>query len=98
MGSRGWPMIAKARYVTGVLFLAAATQWCSGCSLILVDGPPPKSQRLGSDFECTTTYGWTFIDLVLASMQAGGTIYAASRSDSDYVGLQSKRTNDIIAG
>ena len=79
-----------------VLFVSAAAP--SSCSLIFVDGPPPKSQR-SSDFDCSREAGLPEIaDMAIATFEVVRAAYAYSQPDSAYQNPKISRGADIMLG
>ena len=62
-------MTCRRRQLVGLVLLLELGVATSGCSVLFVDGPPPRPRR--PDFDCSSTYGVPALDTAIALLGLG---------------------------
>jgi hypothetical protein len=62
-------MTSRRRQLVGLVLLIELSVAAAGCSVLFVDGPPPRPRR--PDFDCTSTYGVPALDTGMALLALG---------------------------
>jgi hypothetical protein len=91
----------KWRRAVAALVLGALALSTSGCSFLFVEPAKPVPTAYGPpryNLGCTDGVGWPTADALVAALQAVRTVYAWSRSASDYRGQTLSRDADIGFG
>jgi hypothetical protein len=68
----------------------------SGCSALIVDGPPPVDVRPTVDFECTRTPVVPILDFIAANIAAFRLFQDASLDDAQFQGRTLSRDQDLL--
>jgi hypothetical protein len=94
---RSQRMPCEATGVLTILLLGLLPS--SGCSFVLVDGPPPASAS-AMQVECTTSRVAPIVDTIVAIAQVYTIGFAATASDAEYEsrGVKISRGWDVVAG
>jgi len=83
------------RRTLAALVMVALLPGGSGCSFLLVKGPPPIEEQAGP-LACTDSFGSPIVDAVFAAAFAATGVHQAMRDDVDAY-FEGARRNSVIA-